>query len=270
MGVELAEGRFIEPSDHENGAPSVVINETMAKTYWPNGDALGKRFRMGTLEQPMFTIVGIARDVRHNAAVEEPRTEMYHPHAQYPMSVGFAPQAMTLVVKTRGQPESLVPQIRAEVRALDASVPISDVQTMERVVSAAFSQPRFTTWLLGVFALLALVLASIGVFGVVSYGVTQRTHEIGLRMALGARRADVLRMIMTGALTVALAGIVLGVGAAAALTRLMQSLVYGVGTLDPLTFVAVPGVLGVVAIAASFVPALRAMRLEPQKALRID
>jgi predicted permease len=158
MGVELAEGRFIEPSDHENGAPSVVINETMAKTYWPNGDALGRRFRMGTLEQPMFTFVGIARDVRHNAAVEEPRTEMYHPHAQYPMSVGFAPQAMTLVVKTRGQPESLVPQIRAEVRALDASVPISDVQTMERVVSAAFSQPRFTTWLLGVFALLALVL----------------------------------------------------------------------------------------------------------------
>jgi putative ABC transport system permease protein len=270
MGMELVAGRFLESADHENGMPAVVINETMARTYWPDGNALGRRFRQGSADRPMFTIVGIVQDVRHNAAVEEPRTEMYHPHAQYPLAVGFAPQAMTLVVKTRGGFETLAQRIRTEIRRLDANVPVSDVQTMERVVSAAFSQPRFTTWLLGSFALLALTLASIGVFGVVSYGVVQRTHEIGVRVALGARAGDVLRLIMTSALTVASGGIVVGVAAAAGLTRLLRTLVYGVGTLDPLTFLVAPAVLTLVAVVASFLPARRALRLEPQRALRPD
>ena len=270
MGMKLKAGRFLEPGDHANGIPSVVINETMAREYWPQGNALGSRFRMGTADQPYFTIVGIVQDTRHNAAVEEPRTEMYHPHAQYPLSVGFAPAGMALVVKTRGRPETMVSQIRGEVRALDQNVPISDVQTMERVVSSAFSQPRFTTWLLGIFALLALTLASIGVFGVVSYSVSQRTHEIGVRMALGARRTDVMRLIMRSALGVALVGIIVGVGAAFGLTRLMRTLVYGIGTLDPLTFALVPGVLTAVAVLASYLPARRAMRLEPQRALRLE
>jgi putative ABC transport system permease protein len=270
MGLRLVAGRFLEASDHENSMPVVVINETMAKEYWPSGNALGGRFRQGGADRPMVTIVGIVRDVRHNAAVEEPRTEMYHAHAQYPVVVGFAPQAMTLVVQARDGFETLAQQIRGEIRQLDANVPVSDVQTMERVVSAAFSQPRFTTWLLGCFALLALTLASIGVFGVVSYAVAQRTHEIGVRVALGARAGDVLRLIMTNAVAVALGGIGVGIVAAFALTRLLRTLVYGVGTLDPLTFLLAPGVLALVAIGASLLPARRALRFEPQRALRPD
>jgi putative ABC transport system permease protein len=268
MGMQLVRGRFLQPGDHENGMPAVVINETMAREYWPNEDAIGKRFRQGTMDQPFFTIVGIVRDTRHNAVVEEARTEMYHPHAQYPMSVGFAPQAMTLVVKTAGAPLRLVDAVRSEVRALDANVPVSEVQAMEHVVANAFSQPRFTTFLLVVFAGIALSLAAIGVYGVFSYAVTQRTHELGIRVALGARWSDILGLVLGGGAALALAGIALGTGAALLLTRLMRTLLYGVGTLDPLTFVLVPLLLAVVALLACYIPARRATKLDPLTALR--
>lgn len=208
--------------------------------------------------------------MRHNAATEEPRTEMYHPHAQYPLSVGFAPQAMTLVVKGRGSIDALAQPIREQIRALDSSVPVSDVRTMDNVVAGAFSQPRFTTWLLGVFAVVALSLAAIGVFGVVSNSVAQRTHEIGVRLALGAGWSDVMRLVLTDAALLAVTGITVGVIAAAGLTRLLQTLVYGVGTLDPVTFIVVPALLTVVAFVASYLPARRAARVDPQHALRME
>jgi putative ABC transport system permease protein len=270
MGMKLAAGRFLEPRDSENSALSVVINETMAQEYWPQGNALGSRFAMGTSDQPFFTIVGIVKDTRHNAAVEEPRTEMYHPHAQYPASVGFAPAAMTLVVKTRAAPEALASQIRGEVRTLDQNVPISDVQTMERVVSSAFSQPRFTTWLLGIFALLALTLASIGVFGVVSYSVSQRTHEIGVRMALGAQPWDVLSAMLREGARLAAAGLLLGFAGAIALSRLVVNLLYGVPASDLATYAGVAVLLGGVALIATYVPARRASRVDPMVALRYE
>ncbi len=268
MGLQLMRGRFLEPGDHENGMLSVVINETMAQTYWPNQDALGKRFRQGTADQPFFTIVGIVRDVRHNAVVEEVRTEMYHPHAQYPISVGFAPQSMTLVVKTAGDPLRSLDAMRSVVRALEPDVPVSEVQTMEQVVADAFSQPRFTTFLLVLFAVIALALAAIGVYGVISYAVAQRTHELGIRVALGASWGDILGLVLGGGAVMALLGIAIGTGAALLLTRLMRTLVYGVGTLDPLTFVVVPLLLATVALIACYVPARRAARLDPLVALR--
>jgi putative ABC transport system permease protein len=268
MGMGLLQGRLLEPGDDENGMPAVVINRTMAETYWPNGDALGSRFRQGTADQPLFTIVGIVEDVRHNAVVEEARTEMYHPHAQYPQSVGFAPQAMTLVMKTRGATGALASAVRSEVRALDPDVPVAEVRTMEQVVADAFSQPRFTTLLLAIFAGVALTLAAIGVYGVISYAVSQRTHELGIRVALGAGWRDILSLVLGGGAALAVAGVTVGTAVAFVLTRLMRSLVYGVGTLDPLTFVSVPIVLVAVALAACWVPARRAARLDPIAALR--
>jgi putative ABC transport system permease protein len=270
MGIPLVRGRYLSSGDRAGAPIAAVINEAMAKAYWPGEDALGKRFAMGGPDRPWSTIVGIVRNVRHNAIVEETRNEMYHAHAQFPERAGSAPRAMTLTIKTRGEPAALIDPIRAIVRAQSANLAISDVQTMQTVVDDAFSQPRFLAGLLLVFALVALVLGAVGIYGVIAYSVAQRRGEIGIRMALGANAGSVVGMIVGSGAALAFFGIVAGVTLAALLTRVVSTLVYGIEPLDLPTFAAVPFVLGTVALAATWLPARRAAGIDPVEALRSE
>jgi putative ABC transport system permease protein len=270
MGTRLVSGRFLTTADREDSLPVAVVNDTMAARYWPGQDAIGKRFQMGgqgtTL--PLLTIVGIVATARHNAVVEEPRAEMYLAHAQLPQVVGGPGRAMALVVKTEAEPLSLAGALRDTIRALDPNLPIADVQSMEQVTADALASPRFAALLLGLFALLALILAAIGTYATISLLVTERSHEIGIRMALGAERRTILGWILGEGLTLAGAGIVLGVAGALLLTRVLETLLYGVGALDPLTFAVVPAILAAVAAMASLTPARRAASLDPVTTLR--
>jgi predicted permease len=268
MGITLLRGRFLTDADHENGALVALIDENMAKRYWPGQDAVGRRFHLGNLNQPWITIVGVTKPVRHNAVVEAPRTEMFLPHAQFTAAGATVPAAMTLVVKTTSAPLSLLNAVRAQVRGLDPSLPISEVRTMAAVASAALAQPRFLAVLLAVFAGLALTLAAIGMYGVLSFTAARRTHEIGIRMALGAARGQVVRMMLSEGLAMALAGVALGLLGSVWLTRFVASQLYGVQRLDPITFALVPAVLLIVALAAVWLPARKAASTSPLVALR--
>ncbi|MGZ8455462.1 MAG: FtsX-like permease family protein, partial [Gemmatirosa sp.] len=209
-------------------------------------------------------------EVRHNAIVEAPRAEMYVTPAHYVVETGNAPRAMTLVLRTAGDPLALAAPLRAAVRELDPNVPLAELRTLQQVTDEALAEPRFTTVLLTLFAALALTLATIGIYGLISLLVTQRTHEMGIRMALGARRAAIGRMMLGQGMRIAGAGVAVGLVSAALLSRLLTTLVYGVGTLDPLTFALVPVVLAVVTLAATVVPARRAAATDPSIALRQD
>ena len=271
MGVRLVRGRFITDDDHENAPITAVINETMANRYWPNADALGHRFRLGTdPSRPWITIVGIAGQVRHNAVTESPRAEMYIPHAQWPLAVpgSNAGRAMTFVIRTAGDPLGAVPHVREAVRALDPDLPVADVQTLERVTADSLARPRFTTFLLGLFAALALTLATIGIYGVISLLVSRRRQEIGIRMALGAAPGAILRLVLRRGVTLAAIGVGTGLVGAAFLSRVVSSMLYGITAFDPLTFVTIPLVLLTVALVASLIPAGRAAAVDPVIALR--
>jgi len=272
MGIRLLEGRLFDRRDRRGAPPVAVVNRTMAETYWPGGRALGSRFHLGTSpDRPWITIVGVVDDVRHNAAAEGPRTEMYLPHAQWSEASLTSPRrTMVLVAKTAGDPLLLVPALRDIVRRRDPAVPLSAVRTLENIVADEFSGTRFTMLLLAIFAAVALTLAAVGVYGVISYGVAQRSHEIGIRMALGATRGDVLRLVVGGGAALAATGIVLGVGGAFAVSRLLESIVYGVDPLDPVTFAAVPALLAGIGLTACWLPARRAASIPPGTALRSD
>jgi len=268
MGLKLIRGRFLTDADREDAMPAVVINDTMAARYWPGEDAIGRQFIMGTDDKPWLTIVGIVGAVRHNAVVEEPRAEMYLAHAQLPAHIRSAPRGMTLVVKTDGNPLAIAGQVREAIRSIDRNLPISDIKTMDEVAAAALSQPRFVTFLLALFAGTALTLAAIGIYGTISLLVSERTQEMGIRLALGADRPTILKLVLGQGMVLTAIGLVLGLAGAAALTRTLSGLVYGVGTLDPLTFVAVPALLGGVALLACVIPARRAASVDPITALR--
>jgi predicted permease len=274
MGMTLARGRFITAGDHENAPLVAVINETMAERYWPGVDPIGKRFHIGDRDQPWITVVGVTRQVRHNAVVETPRAEMYVAHAQWDAAGASTPRSMSFVVRTtrnRGRahdPRALVGHVRRAVHALDPKLPISDVQTLEQVAGDSLARPRFTTTLLGVFAALALTLATIGIYGVVSLLVTRRRQEIGIRMALGARRGSILQMVLRRGMVLAAVGLVIGLTGALWLTGALTSLLYGVTRFDPLTFAAAPALLAGVALLACVVPAARAAAVNPVIALR--
>jgi putative ABC transport system permease protein len=270
MSTRLLRGRFLTAADREDSLPVVVINDTMAARYWPGQDAIGKRFQMGGIGTvlPPMTIVGIVRTSRHNAVVEDPRNEMYLPHTQIPRTVGGPGRALAIVMKTEGDPLAYVPALRDAVRAMDPNLPIADIHTMEHVTSIALASARFAALLLGLFAALALTLAAIGTYATISLLVTERSHEIGIRLALGAQRRTILGWILGEGLTLAGAGIAAGIGGALLLTRLLETLVYGVSTRDPLTFAVVPAILMGVAILASLNPARRAASVDPVATLR--
>ena len=272
LGEHIVRGRAIASTDTANALPVALVNETMARMYWRNADPIGKRIRMGSNnpKRPWMTVVGVVKNVRHNGVTAAIKGKFYVPYAQFPSSTGFAARNVTLVVRSNGQPLALLGPIRAEVARLDANLPIANVRTMTDVVKASLATPRLTGLLLSTFAGLALFLAAVGVSGVLAYLVNRMRREIGIRMALGASRANVLGLVVGRGMAFAGAGIAAGVLTALLLTRVMSGLIYGVGPRDPLTFAAATFVLLAIAAAACVVPGLRATRFDPLEALRSE
>ena len=264
LGVPLVSGRAFDARDREGTPLVAVVGRTMAERFWPNEDPVGRRFKFGDVKNPWIEIVGVAGDVRHYGLEKEANLQVYLHHLQTPS------QVMTLVVRgpSGGDADALARAVRGEVWAVDKNQPVYDVKPMERVVAASVAPRRFNTLVVGVFAAVALALAVIGLYGVMSYTVTQRTHEIGIRMALGAQGRDVLRMIVGQGMWLTAAGMGAGLLGALLLTRAMSGLLYGVSASDPLTFALVAALLAAVAFVACFVPALRATKVDPMEALR--
>ena len=257
-------------------APAVVVvNEEMARSCWPGADPLGKRIALGDKLQNArwMTVVGVVKNAQEHDWAAPLMSEMYLPYLQTPEYLADAHahfSYLTLVVRTTGDPAALAPAIRSEIHALDENVTVSQVQTMEQVVADATAEPLFYLLLLGTFAAVALTLAAVGIYGVMSYSVSRRTHEIGVRMALGAKRNDVLKLVTGQGMILALTGTAVGSAGALPLARLMSSLLYGVRPTDPLTFAVVTAVLTGVALLASYIPARRAMKIDPMVALRYE
>jgi len=265
MGIPLVRGRDFNDRDTADTTLGVVVSEKMAQHFWPGQDPVGKRLKPGptTSDSPWREVIGVVKDVRQNDFIAAPKLQMYMSYRQLKF---LAPNA--LVVRTSVDPMSLATQLRNAVWAVDKDQPVSNIDTMEHIVARAVARQRFSTMLLGIFAILALVLAAVGIYGVMSYSVAQRTREIGIRMALGAQRKDVLKMTVKQGLKLVLIGIGLGLVVALALTRVMASLLFGVSATDPITFLSIPLVLLAVAAVASYIPALRATRVDPMVALR--
>jgi predicted permease len=262
LGVALKGGRHFDAHDTK-GAPDVVlINETMARQFWPDEDPLGKRLRIG--ENPWRTVVGVVGDVKNDGLNAETKAEMFYPLSQSPLPF------MTLVVRSETDPAALAASVRREVQEVDKEQPVYDVKTMEQRVAESVSSQRLTTLLVSLFAALAVTLSAIGIYGVISYTVARRTHEIGVRIALGARRADVLRLVVGQGMKMVLAGVVLGLAGALALTRLVSSFFFGVSAADPLVYGGVSLLLVAVALLACLIPARRAAKTDPMVALRYE
>ncbi len=268
MGIPLLKGRDFDERDSRQSTQVIVVNEDFAQRFFPGDDAIGKHIKPGMSngeDKPAWReIVGIVGSVHHLSLSSEPTPEYYVPHTQMPFD------SMTIVARTEGDPRALISAVQREVRALDSELPVYNIKTLEECVAASVAQPRFNTVLLAIFAGIALVLTAVGLFGVMSYTVRQRTHEIGIRMALGAAETDVLKMVVRQGMT--LAGIGMGIGLAGVyfLTQLITSMLFGIGATDPLTFVAISVVLAIVALGACFVPARRATRVDPMVALRYE
>lgn len=268
MGIPLLAGREFARSDTEESPQVAIINETLARRYWPDGDATGKRIKLGRLDSktPWMIIIGVVKGVRHFKLQREPESEVYFAQSQ---SLVFFPAA-TFVIRTTIKPESVVASARDAIWSVDPDQPAYDIKTMSERFSDSIAEQRAQLLLLGLFAAMALALAAVGIYGVISYSVSERTHEIGVRMALGAQTTDVLRMVIKQSLALALAGTAIGLAAALALTRLMSSLLYEVSATDVATFAGVPIILTLVALAASYIPARRATRVDPIVALRYE
>jgi len=251
-----------EHFDEQQAAPVAIISETMARQFWPNEDAVGKRFR--ALFSPWITVVGIVGDVRQSGLLEPPTPQMYLSNLQEPSG------AMTIVVRTARDPLDAAPAVRRQIRSFDARLPIGSIETMDQIVWNSVGRPRFNALLLGISGAIALVLAIVGVYGVMSYSVQRRTHEIGIRRALGAQTRDVLRLVLGQTLGLVLAGIVAGAVGAIALTRVLATLLYDVAPTDPSTFVVVAATLAFVALLAGYLPGRRATRVDPTDALRSE
>ncbi len=275
MGISLDRGRDFTDRDTKDAPGVIIINETLARRYWPNEDPIGKRIKMGSAESDAewLSIAGVVKDVKQEEWTEEPGNEVYLPFLQeedYLTNPKPHYAYLTLVARTSSDPAALAAQVRNEVWAIDKNLPVSRVATMEQVIAEQLWRPRFLMLLLGSFASVALLLAAVGIYGVMSYAVARRTHEIGIRMALGAQAGDVLRLVVGQALALALTGVAAGLAAAFALTRVVSGLLFGVSATDPLIFIAIPLILTGVALAACFIPARRAARVDPMVALRCE
>ena len=272
MGERVLRGRGFTAADSSDSQLVALVNEELARRYFSGRDPIGGRIRIGgsAPNRPWVTIVGLVADVRHNGITDVIKEKFYIPHTQWHRSVGNPMRSMSLVVRTAVEPETLASAIRGEVRSIDPSLPIANVRTMEEIVGATMSSARFTGFLLMSFAVMALLLSAIGIYGVLSYLVSRRTREIGIRVAIGAGRSDVLRLILGSGLLLALGGLAVGLGAAFVATRSMRSLLHEVEPADPLTFATVAVVLTVVAVVASLVPAWRATRVDPVLALKAE
>jgi putative ABC transport system permease protein len=266
MGIPMLAGRDFTYADTADSTRVTIVDERLAREYWPNESALGKRIRFGPPEsnEPWHTVVGVVGTVHHQRLDAHTRQSIYVPHDQIPVPF------MTLTIRATGDATGLAAAVRRQVLELDPGLPVINAQMMEDIVGQSIWQPRLYALLFAVFAAVALALALVGIYGVMSYSVTQRTHEIGVRMALGARPGDVVRLVVRQGMTLALAGVAIGVALALALTRVVSGLLFGVTATDPQTFVALSALLIGATLAASLVPARRAARVDPLVALRYE
>jgi predicted permease len=265
LSIPLVRGRFFDKFDRADGAPVAVINETMARKYFPGENPVGKKIVVRRLTKPVAReIVGVVGDVRHTGLDSAPRPEIFLHHQQVPFG------SMTFVVRSQNDPQALMQTVKNEVWALNRNLPFYSVATMDELVSESLKEKRFSLLLLGSFAVIALVLAGVGIYGVVSFTASQRTHEIGVRMALGALPRDIAKMVIGEGLSFSLMGVAIGLVGSLILTRFLKSLLFGVTATDPVTFAVIPALLVFVALIASYVPARRATKVDPTIALRYE
>ena len=259
IGIPLRRGRSFAPGE---SLPAVIVSETAARRFWPGADPIGRRVKVGSRNAPWQTVIGIAGDVRMRGAQGDARVEMYVPYWQ------SSEAGTSIVLQTAGSPAALAPALRAAVKGLDPDMPVSNVDTLDQVVQDSIAQPRLLAVLIAVFAGLAIALAAIGIYGVMSFAVTQRTAEIGVRMALGADRASVFRLVAGDGVRLALLGIAVGLAGSLAVGRSLGTLLYAVRPADPVILAVTAAGLFAVAIGAIAVPARRATRIEPLTAIR--
>jgi putative ABC transport system permease protein len=264
LRVPLRKGRFFNAQDIQGAVSVTIINETMARRFWPGEEALGKRFKLGSAQSsaPWLTVVGVVGDMRRQSLEREPIAQIFRTYLQ------SSERRMILLIRTTGEPTQLAPVVRNGIRAIDKTVLVNGISTLESMLARNVAQRRFQTWLLALFSALALLLAAVGIYGLMQQSVALRTHEIGTRLALGARSADVLRLVIGQGMRLALCGVGIGLLAAFALTRVLAGLLFDVTATDPTTFIAAPLVLLAVALLACFVPARRATKVDPMVALR--
>ncbi len=262
LGIPLLQGRDVTALDTADAEPVVLVNETAAQRFWPGKDPVGQRVQLGGQGQVWRTVVGIVGDVRHEGLVEKARPEVYQPVLQKTFFF------MSFVARTQGEPTALVPAVRSAVGALDSELPIADVRPMKQLLTTATARPRFVSLLVALFAGLSLVLAGVGLYGVIAYMARQRTQEIGIRMALGARPTDVLRLVVGRGMLLSLVGVGLGLLGAWATTRTMGSLLFEVSATDPWTFGMLALLVMAVTLLATWLPARRATFVDPLVALR--
>jgi predicted permease len=266
IGVPLVAGRWFDARDARGTEPVILINRSMARKYWPGEDPIGKRIasngNVPPKDKDWARIIGVIGDVK-----DQPNSIQADPSFYWPITQEPYPE-LHLAIRAGNDPLSLIAAVRREVRALNKDVPVTEVKTLETIATAALAGQRFRLLVVGIFALTALALAAIGIYGVMSYLVSQRTHEIGIRTALGARRVDVLKLVLKQGLKLATTGVAVGLAGAFALTRLMEGMLFGVKPTDPLTFIGIPMLLAVVALLACVIPARRATKVDPLIALR--
>jgi putative ABC transport system permease protein len=264
MRIPLLRGRAFQTFDGPESQPVAIVSANLAQRYWPDGDPIGKRIRLGEdAKEPWRTIVGVIGDVR-TSSFDPPQITTYTPTAQ------SAGQSTSFILRTKGDPLSFAPAVRQQVATVDATLPVYDLRTEEQVIGDNISGIQFSARAMTAFGLLSLLLAGAGIYAVMSYSVAQRTHEIGVRMALGARTSDVMKMIVGYTLKLAGIGLALGLPLAFIMTRLLSGVMFGVIRGDALVFVAFPFVLGLVALIAGYVPARWATRVDPMIALRAE
>jgi putative ABC transport system permease protein len=258
----LLQGRLFGPQDRRGGPRAVVVNQAFLKRYFPQGEALGRRIIVATSNKAPTEIVGVVGDVRYNRMTAEPQPTVFLLHSQTPRYISY------LVVRVTADPTTLITAIRREIQEVDKTQAVAAIKTMEQYLSESVARPRLYAILLVLFASLALLLSAIGLYGLMAYTVSQRTHEIGIRVALGGQRRDIFKLVVGRGLLLALVGISIGLAGALALTRLLTSLLFSVRPTDPATFAGVLLLLVVVALVACYLPARRAMKVDPMMALR--
>jgi putative ABC transport system permease protein len=261
LRVPLRSGREFTDADNAQAPKVVIVNETFARKFWPNENALGKQIIVGRWTTPA-EVIAVAADIKNKGLEQDTQPQLYLPFPQLPWA------DMNLLVRTAVASQSLVSSVRAQIAAVDPDQPVTNVQTVDELMDNSRSQPRFTMLLLAGFSATALILAIVGIYGVLSYSVTQRRQEFGIRLALGAERVDILHLVLRQGMVLATVGIVTGLLASLLLTRLMSSLLYKTGAHDPITFVLMPLLFFVVAILASYLPARRATKVNPIEALK--
>jgi predicted permease len=265
LGIPLLKGRYLSEQDDGEAPPVMVISQGMARRYFPGEDPVGMRLKLGgCTECNWTTIVGVVGDVKNEGLTAEDDSAMYCPFVQESFNI----RMMTLALRTEVDPAGLVAAVRSEVNAVDPDLALANIKTMEQLMSDSLGQSRYRGALLGIFAIVALILAAVGIYGVIAYTVNQRTHEIGIRIALGAQKRDILRLVVSQGVVLSLTGVAIGVAGALALTRFLSSLLYGVSNTDPATFISVTLLLFGVALLACLIPARRATRVDPMVALR--